>query len=106
MGTKMAMRSETKPERRLRETMIHNTSQRLARIVDRLNDIDDVKSAKYKRVHREMIKAAEQVAGAFTAPISDGALRYFNGEEAVQERSEAALKQGLGKVVPFASRPR
>lgn len=106
MATKMAMRSETKAERRLRETMIHNTNQRLARIVDRLNGIDDVKSAKYKRVHREMIKTAEQVAAVFTAPIGDGALQYCNGKEAVQERSEAALKQGLGKIVPFASRPR
>lgn len=100
----MVMRPETKAERRLREAMVHNTSQRLAQIVDRLNDIDDVRSAKYKRVHREMIKAAEQVAAAFTLPIGDGALRYFNGEDAVQERADAARTRGLGKVVSLVPR--
>lgn len=98
------MRPETKAERRLRAVTVHNASQRLAEIVWRLNEIDDVRSAKYKRLHREMIKAAEQVAAAFVSPISDGALRYFNGEEAVQERADAAQKRGLGKIVPFVPR--
>ncbi len=102
----MAMPPETKAERRLREVMVHNTSQRLAQIVWRLNGFDDVKSAKYKRVHREMMKAAEQVAAAFVSPISDGALRYLNGEEAVQERADATRKRGLGKIVPFVPRSR
>lgn len=100
----MAMRPETKAEQRLRKVTVHNASQRLAQIVCRLNEIDDIKSAKYKRVHRDMMHAAEQVAAAFVAPISDGALRYFNGEEAVQERADAAQKRGLGKIVPFVSR--
>ncbi|CAN5360967.1 hypothetical protein BH10PSE14_BH10PSE14_28960 [soil metagenome] len=102
----MAMRPETKAERRLRAVTVHNASQRLAEIVCRLNEIDDAKSAKYKRVHREMMKAAEQVAAAFASPISDGALRYFNGEEAVQERADAAQKRRLGKIVPFVPRSR
>ena len=102
----MALRSETKAERRLRKVIVHNTSQQLAHIVNRLNDIEDVNSAKYKRLHREMMKAAEQVAAAFTSPVSDGALRYFDGDEAVQERADAARQRGFGKIVPLFSGPK
>jgi hypothetical protein len=100
----MAYRRETREERQLRQIMVHNTSQRLASVVGRLNEIEDIRTERYRRVHREMMKAAEQVAKALHEPISDGALRWFDGETAVKKRAAEARKLGLGKVVPIRRR--
>ncbi len=45
-----------------------------------------------------MFQAVEQLAVRYDDGISDAALRYFSGEEAVKERDKRRGKSG--KVVP------
>ncbi len=79
---------------------IQNLSQEVAYRVRRYNEAQDegLNGSIRKRREREMFQAVEQLAVRYDEGISDAALRYFSGEEAVKERDKRRGKSG--KVVP------
>jgi hypothetical protein len=95
------MKGMTAEERSIFWCAIQNLSQEVAYRVRRYNEAQDegLNGSIRKRREREMFQAVEQLAVRYDEGISDAALRYFSGEEAVKERDKRRGKSG--KVVPL-----
>lgn len=95
------MRGMTAEERNIFWCAMSNLAQELAYRVDRFNDAfdDKLKESIRKRRERELFKAIETLAQRYNEGISDGALRYFGGEEAVRERDKRLSRSGA--VIPL-----